>query len=1092
MHPLASTIRNRMDTLAEEYDRRLRGVEGYAELPDQVRFDAARYDLNLIATCLEACDDAEFIQFIRTRAGERIEQGFGLEPLLQVLTALEETLQPLVTTVVVTTFLWRALSQARTIVSRRTAEMLRESELKFRQIVDRSPVGIFRTTPEGRIVEANPAFLRIVGYDSLEAINQVGVPSLYQDSADREHLLALLRQGPVPDFETRFQRADGEIITVSINVRLIYDEEGSPQFLEGIIEDITERKRAEEALFGLERAVEQSIDGIAVADMEGNIQFVNPAWAQMHSYNTEELPGKHLSIFHTEEQLQEDVAPFNEQVMKVGAHQGEVGHVRRDGTTFPTWMSTTLLKDEKGNPVGLVGTARDITERKRLEQAIQESLERRGRQVQTSTEVAQEIAAAPALDELFHRVVTLIKERFGYYHAQIFRYEPAVNAVVLVIGYGEAGEKMLAEGHRLEMGRGVVGMAAATGQPVLATDVTQDADWVPNPHLPETKGELAMPIILRRAQDGELREQVLGILDVQSDRTSALTEDDQVLLEGLCGQIAIAVESTRLRQETEENLRELERLYRAMSREGWETFQRKVGPTGYLFDRTDVIPADDFWMPEIGLAMERQALMPPMSDDQPVAVTPLSVRGKIIGALGVQDDPRHPLSQDDLALVESVSEQVALALESARLFGQTQAALAQTEALYTGSEQLVRAMTVDDVLQILIHSTALQRLDRVNFLFFDHPLLPDDQPDAFTVAAVWERSGEEPSPPVGTRYDLDQFPAGQVVSGQELTIVRDVAVDKRLDEDTRDLFLNQLGMQSIVFWPLVVGGQWFGLLTGQARTVLDMDEDEIRWITSLTDQAAILIQNMRLFEQTQAALAQTEALYAGSDRIVRATTLDNVLQALIHSTTLQRLDRVSLVFFNRPWEDEMPEEATVVAAWERSGEESLSPVGTRYPLTQFPVIEAVTRSDPAIFRDITTDERVYETLRTLLLNRLGMRSLVLWPLVAGGQWIGFLNGQAATALEIDSDEIRWISSLTDQAATVIQNMRLFEGTQARAERERTIREISDQMQRATDMETLMRITAEELNRALGGSRTYVRLGTEVELGSISSGSTTKE
>jgi PAS domain S-box-containing protein len=929
-------------------------------------------------------------------------------------------------------------------------------------------------------VEANPAFLRIVGYDSLEAINQVGVPSLYQDSADREHLLALLRQGPVPDFETRFQRADGEIITVSINVRLIYDEEGSPQFLEGIIEDITKRKLAEEALLRLEMAVEQSIDGIAVADMEGNIQLVNPAWAQMHGYSTEELPGKHLSIFHTEEQLQEDVAPFNEQVMKVGAHQGEVGHVRRDSTTFPTWMSTTLLKDEKGNPVGLVGTARDITERTRLEQAIQESLEHRGRQVQTSTEVAQEIAAAPALDELFHRVVTLIKERFGYYHAQILRYEPAVNAVVLVIGYGEAGEKMLAEGHRLEMGRGVVGMAAATGQPVLATDVTQDADWVPNPHLPETKGELAVPIILRRVQDGELREQVLGILDVQSDRASALTEDDQVLLEGLCGQIAIAVESTRLRQETEENLRELERLYRAMSREEWETFQRKVGPTGYLFDRTDVIPADDFWMPEIGLAMERQALMPPMSDDQPVAVTPLSVRGKIIGALGVQDDPRHPLSQDDLALVESVSEQVALALESARLFGQTQAALAQTEALYTGSEQLVRAMTVDDVLQILIHSTALQRLDRVNFLFFDHPLLPDDQPDAFTVAAVWERSGEEPSPPVGTRYDLDQFPAGQVVSGQELTIVRDVAVDERLDEDTRDLFLNQLGMQSIVFWPLVVGGQWFGLLTGQARTVLDMDEDEIRWITSLTDQAAILIQNMRLFEQTQAALAQTEALYAGSDRIVRATTLDDVLQALIHSTTLQRLDRVSIVFFNRPWEDEMPEEATVVSAWERSGKESLSPVGTRYPLSQFPVIEVVTRSDPAIFRDITTDERVYETLRTLLLNRLGMRSLVLWPLVAGGQWIGFLNGQAATALEIDSDEIRWITSLTDQAATVIQNMRLFEQTQARAEREQLTREITDKMRRAADMDTLVRTAVQELAQALGTSHAVAELGTELQ------------
>jgi PAS domain S-box-containing protein len=117
----------------------------------------------------------------------------------------------------------------------------------------------------------------------------------------------------------------------------------------------------------LEMAVEQSIDGIAIPDLDGNIEFVNSSWAQMHGYTVEELLGQHLSMFHTEEQLQEDVIPFNERVMETGAHQGEVGHVRKDGTTFPTWMSTTVLKDEKGNPVGLVGTARDITEQKQSE-----------------------------------------------------------------------------------------------------------------------------------------------------------------------------------------------------------------------------------------------------------------------------------------------------------------------------------------------------------------------------------------------------------------------------------------------------------------------------------------------------------------------------------------------------------------------------------------------------------------------------------------------------------------------------------------------------------------------------------------------------
>jgi GAF domain-containing protein len=217
------------------------------------------------------------------------------------------------------------------------------------------------------------------------------------------------------------------------------------------------------------------------------------------------------------------------------------------------WLQTVKrpLIDEDGVARHVLGVSSDITERKLLEQVIQESLKRRAQQVQTSTEVAQEIAAAPALDELFRRVVTLIKERFGYYHAQIFRYDPEIDAMVLVVGYGETGEKMLAAGHQLPAGRGVVGTAAVTHRPILATDVAKDPDWVPNRFLPDTKGELAVPIILRQTE-------ILGILDVQSEVAGALTEEDQLLLEGLCGQIAIAIDATRARQEMEERLRELE------------------------------------------------------------------------------------------------------------------------------------------------------------------------------------------------------------------------------------------------------------------------------------------------------------------------------------------------------------------------------------------------------------------------------------------------------------------------------------------------------------------------------------------------------
>ncbi|MDY6876413.1 MAG: PAS domain S-box protein, partial [Chloroflexota bacterium] len=149
---------------------------------------------------------------------------------------------------------------------------------------------------------------------------------------------------------------------------------------------VNQHGNAEGKLRWLEMAAEQSIDGIAVADLDGIIQFVNPAWAQMHGYGTAELIGQHLSIFHTEEQLQKEVIPFNEQVQNVGAKQGEVGHVRKDGTPFPTWMTSTLLRDEEGNPIGLVGTARDITKPKQAEEALRESEEQYRRLVETMNE----------------------------------------------------------------------------------------------------------------------------------------------------------------------------------------------------------------------------------------------------------------------------------------------------------------------------------------------------------------------------------------------------------------------------------------------------------------------------------------------------------------------------------------------------------------------------------------------------------------------------------------------------------------------------------------------------------------------------------
>jgi GAF domain-containing protein len=150
-----------------------------------------------------------------------------------------------------------------------------------------------------------------------------------------------------------------------------------------------------------------------------------------------------------------------------------------------------------------------------------------------------------------------------------------------------------------------------------------------------------------------------------------------------------------------ETLRETERLYAAVAHESWQAY-RQTGQLaeGYLFNQALVQPADKIWEPEIAQALEQQALITSRSGQRAVTVTPLAVRGEAIGALGVYDSPAHPLSEEDLQLIEAISEQVALALESARLFDQNQRDAEREHTINRVTSRIRNARSVDEVLNI--------------------------------------------------------------------------------------------------------------------------------------------------------------------------------------------------------------------------------------------------------------------------------------------------------------------------------------------------------------------------------------------------------
>ncbi len=141
------------------------------------------------------------------------------------------------------------------------------------------------------------------------------------------------------------------------------------------IRDITAEKKTDERLRLLSTAVEQSIEGVAVVDLDGYLLYLNRAFAEMHGYSRAELIGRHLSIFHRAEQMPV-VEAANELIRSQGYFVGEIWHVRHDGTPFPTLMHNSLVLDEAGKPIAMTGTARDISDLVAARTELREAKER--------------------------------------------------------------------------------------------------------------------------------------------------------------------------------------------------------------------------------------------------------------------------------------------------------------------------------------------------------------------------------------------------------------------------------------------------------------------------------------------------------------------------------------------------------------------------------------------------------------------------------------------------------------------------------------------------------------------------------------------
>jgi len=357
-------------------------------------------------------------------------------------------------------------------------------------------------------------------------------------------------------------------------------------------------------------------------------------------------------------------------------------------------LSVTVVTGLRRLRFGFIDSSKNLTqalraleeERASLEQRVAErtkELEKKADQLNAAAYIAQQAAEFKDLNTLLPNVAQLISREFGFYHAGIFLVTEKGDYAVLQATSSEGGQRMIERGHRLRIGaEGIVGFVAAEKRPRVALDVGEDAVFFDNLELPETRSEIAIPLIAQN--------RLIGVLDVQSVESRAFTQDDVDILQTLADQIAVAIENVRLLTESRVLIHELETMSAENASRNWQE-QLSSKTLGYQYSQTGI------------QSLQNEMLT---SNKNSVMTVPILFRGQKIGKITLQRKPNQPdWTTNERQLANEIAAQTALALDNARLIKQTRESALREQTVTEISSRIRETLDLETVLR-----TAAQEL----------------------------------------------------------------------------------------------------------------------------------------------------------------------------------------------------------------------------------------------------------------------------------------------------------------------------------------------------------------------------------------------
>jgi len=362
-------------------------------------------------------------------------------------------------------------------------------------------------------------------------------------------------------------------------------------------------------------------------------------------------------------------------------------------------------------------------------------------QFETAAEIARDISSSLDLDDLLQKAVELIRTRFNFYHASVFLKDTTGEYVVIRESTGEAGAQMKRSGHKLGVGsKSIVGFVAGNGEQLIVNDTTRDATYYPNPILPDTKGEAAIPL--------RVGDRIVGVLDVQSITPYAFSESSLRTLQILADQLAIAVINTELFAETQEHLAQHRLLHHITTTAASGTtmdealesavngLQVTLGgdrvsillvdrektnlevkaAVGYASDIFELkIPIESGitgWAAShkkslrINNVKEDTRYVEGSTNTQSELAIPMIYRSEVLGVLNVESEQLNAYTETDEELLGTLSGSLAAIIANARLLEQIRAQAERERVLFEITDKIRRTTDLQTILTTTVSELA--------------------------------------------------------------------------------------------------------------------------------------------------------------------------------------------------------------------------------------------------------------------------------------------------------------------------------------------------------------------------------------------------